>query len=229
MKSYKKLLSKIAIILLISLTCCFFTACKVESVAEHDKRVAKEAEELEKQVKETSKNATDTTENTDATTEAGGESTDGSAESAGASDAGGSGSTNSGGSSGDSGAVVDNGGSSQVPDTPVAAVVTINVKTREDGYLVSGATVVVEDGATVFDAMLQAQRNGILTMDYESDMTYGKYVIGINGKYRVKGTEAGWKYTMSSKANPLSISDEYVHDGEVLTWFYVQKATETVY
>ena len=54
----KKLLSKTAIILVIALTCSFFAACKVESVAEHDKRVAKEAEELEKQVKDITKNNT---------------------------------------------------------------------------------------------------------------------------------------------------------------------------
>ncbi len=223
----KKLLSKTAIILVIALTCSFFTACKVESVAEHDKRVAKEAEELEKQVKDITKNNTDNSDSTEATTITGSESTDNAqADNAGNQDAGNTGSYDNAGSSDDSGAASQSGGSSEPSNTPVAAVVTVNVKTRDAGFLVNGATVTVEDNTNVFNLMKQAQNNGILTIDYRTT-AYGKYISAINGIYET-GSQAGWKFQVNGVDSSVGVSSARVHNGDVVTWYYVNSATETL-
>ena len=103
-----------------------------------------------------------------------------------------------------------------------AIAVTVEVDATAGEGEVTSSEVEVDEGATVYDALVAT---GVDVNASDSD--YGMYVAGINGLAGGDfGDMSGWMFEVNGEMAEVGCSQLEVADGDVITWTYVTEFTE---
>ncbi len=89
-----------------------------------------------------------------------------------------------------------------------------------DGQIVSAQAITVPEGATAFDALVEAARIQKITLDYSDSLT-GAYISGIHILYEFDyGSESGWLYRVNGELPSVACSEYQLSDGDVVEFVY---------
>lgn len=90
----------------------------------------------------------------------------------------------------------------------------------EDGILLPLDEVSLPEGATAFDALIEAARAHTLRVDYTGS-SYGVYVRGIGFVYEFGfGSESGWTYRVNGSVPQMSAGAYELADGDTVEFVY---------
>ena len=89
----------------------------------------------------------------------------------------------------------------------------------ENGAMLS-CGVTVPDGATAFDALIEAAKSQQLKVEHTGS-AFGEYVQGIGGLYEFDcGSESGWLYSVNSERPSVSAGAYTLSEGDVVEFIY---------
>lgn len=115
----------------------------------------------------------------------------------------------------------------QPVDTSVTCTVSVTCTAAyEGGYIgygtiLSGVSVSVEKGESVYDALLAAANAHGVSVSAEGG-AFGVYISGIGGLYEKDcGKNSGWKYVVNGSYPSVSCSNYTLSGGENITFVYV--------
>lgn len=90
----------------------------------------------------------------------------------------------------------------------------------EDGILLPLEEISLPEGATAFDALIEAARAHTLRVDYTGS-SYGVYVRGIGFVYEFGfGSESGWTYRVNGSVPQMSAGAYELADGDTVEFVY---------
>lgn len=90
----------------------------------------------------------------------------------------------------------------------------------ENGKIVSAQQVSLHEGASAFDALIEAAKAQRLRVDY-TDGIFGEYVSGIGGLSEFDcGSESGWLYEVNGVRPSVSSGAYVLSDGDEVTFLY---------
>ena len=96
----------------------------------------------------------------------------------------------------------------------------ISIELPESGMLLSECSTSVSEGASAFDALIEAAKAERLPIDHTGSV-FGEYVSGIGGLYEFDcGSESGWLYNVNGKYPSVSAGAYIVSDGDVIEFVY---------
>lgn len=91
----------------------------------------------------------------------------------------------------------------------------------EDGVVISRCEVSLPEGATAFDALIEAARQQRVRVDYTGASSMGTYVSGIGGIYEFGfGGLSGWMYRVNGEFPDVSSADITLNPGDVVEFVY---------
>lgn len=113
------------------------------------------------------------------------------------------------------------------PDAGITCTVSITCAAAYDagytgyGTILTGTTVTLEAGDSVYDALMAAANAGGVAVSASGGM-YGVYIFGIGGLYEKDcGKTSGWKYTVNGAYPSVSCSGYPLSGGEEICFVYV--------
>lgn len=90
----------------------------------------------------------------------------------------------------------------------------------EDGIILPLEEISLPEGATAFDALIEAARSRRIRVDYTGS-SYGVYVRGIGFVYEFGfGSESGWTYRVNGSVPQMSAGAYEVSDGDTVEFIY---------
>ncbi len=90
----------------------------------------------------------------------------------------------------------------------------------ESGMLMEECTVSLPDGATAFDALIEAARSQQLRVDYNGSV-FGEYISGIGALNEFDcGSESGWLYEVNGEHPSVSAGACSLSDGDSVKFLY---------
>lgn len=90
-----------------------------------------------------------------------------------------------------------------------------------DGVVISRCEVSLPEGATAFDALIEAARQQRVRVDYTGASSMGTYVSGIGGIYEFGfGGLSGWMYRVNGDFPDVSSADITLEPGDVVEFVY---------
>lgn len=90
----------------------------------------------------------------------------------------------------------------------------------EDGIILPLYEISLPEGATAFDALIEAARDRKLRVDYTGS-SYGVYVRGIGFVYEYGfGSESGWTYRVNGSVPQMSAGSYELSDGDTVEFVY---------
>ena len=90
----------------------------------------------------------------------------------------------------------------------------------EDGIILPLDEISLPEGATAFDALIEAARDRKLRVDYTGS-SYGVYVRGIGFVYEYGfGSESGWTYRVNGSVPQMSAGSYELSDGDTVEFVY---------
>lgn len=91
----------------------------------------------------------------------------------------------------------------------------------EDGVVISRCEVSLPEGATAFDALIEAARQQRVRVDYTGASSMGTYVSGIGGIYEFGfGGLSGWMYRVNGDFPDVSSADITLNPGDIVEFVY---------
>ena len=90
----------------------------------------------------------------------------------------------------------------------------------EDGYVIAPAEIMLFEGSTAFDALIEAAKELKITVDHTGS-AMGMYVSGIGQLYEFDyGSESGWLYYVNDEKPSLASSGYVLKNGDTVRFSY---------